>query len=73
LTEDISIVRQALESSTVTLIDDRIRANIKGGNRSTIILRDIPSTASEEEVREIFNFDGCKPITSMRSDIENTW
>ena len=73
LTEDISIVRQALESSTVTLVDDRIRANIKGGNRSTIILRDIPSTASEEEVREIFNFDGCKPITSMRSDIENTW
>ena len=30
-------------------------------------------SATEEEVREIFNFDGCKPIVSMRSDIEDTW
>lgn len=72
LTQDEGIVRKSLENATVTIIDDRIRANVKGGNRSTIILREMPS-ATEEEVREIFNFDGCKPIVSMRSDIEDTW
>ena len=72
LTQDENIVRKSLENATVTIIDDRIRANVKGGNRSTIILREMPS-ATEEEVREIFNFDGCKPIISMRSDIEDTW
>jgi len=72
LTQDESIVRKSLENATVTIIDDRIRANVKGGNRSTIILREMPS-ATEEEVREIFNFEGCKPIISMRSDIEDTW
>lgn len=41
--------------------------------RSTIILREISSDAPEEEVREIFNYEGCKPIVSMRSDIGDTW
>ena len=27
----------------------------------------------ESEVKEIFNFEGCKTISSMRSDIGDTW
>jgi hypothetical protein len=73
LTEDESVLRKALETSTLTVIDDRIKANIKAVGRSTIILREIPSDASEDEVREIFNFEGCKAVTSMRSDIGDTW
>jgi len=73
LTTDESVVRQALVNSTVTIIDDRIKANIKAVGRSTVILREIPSDTSEDEVREIFHFEGCRPIVSIRSDIENTW
>jgi len=74
LTQDENVIRQSLKSSNVvTLVDDRIRANIKAVGRSTIILREIPNDTNEEEIKQIFDFDGCKPIISMRSDIENTW
>lgn len=56
----------------MTILGDRLKANVKHG-RSTIILRDIPTEASEEEVREVFSFPDCKPLLSVRSDIGNTW
>ena len=74
MTQDESLIYKALETSTVTIIDgNRIKASVKTNGRSTIILREIPSDAPEDEVREIFNFDSCKPIVSMRSDIGDTW
>ncbi len=73
LTQDEAVVRQALVDSTVTIVDNRIKANIKTAGRSTIILRDVPSDSSEESVKEIFNYPGCKPIISVRSDIGDTW
>ncbi len=73
LTQDEAVVRRALVDSSVTIVDNRIKANIKSSGRSTIILREIPSDAPEEEVKEIFNYDGCKPISSIRSDIGDTW
>lgn len=73
LTQDEAVVRQALVDSTVTIVDNKIKANIKTAGRSTIILRDIPSDATEESVKEIFNYPGSKPIVSVRSDIGDTW
>lgn len=73
LTQDEAVVRKSLEQSTLTIIDNRIKANIKASGRSTIILREIPSDAPEEEVKEIFNYEGCKSINSIRSDIGDTW
>lgn len=73
LTKDESVVRKALEDSSLTIVDNRIKANIKAVNRSTIILRDIPTETPEEEVREIFNYEGCKNIVSIRGDIGDTW
>jgi hypothetical protein len=73
LTQDESVVRSALQHSTVvTIVEDRIKALTKFG-RSTIILREIPTDADEKEVREIFNYEKCKPIISIRSDIGDTW
>lgn len=66
-------MKQALDgSSSVSLQDGRIKSNVKVG-RSTIILREIPSDAPEAEVREIFSFEGCKLVTSLRSEIGDTW
>ena len=73
LTQDEALLRKALERSTINIIDDRIKPNIKAAGRSTIILREIPSDTAESEVREIFEFEGCKLISSMRSDIGDTW
>jgi len=75
---DEAIVREALLQSAVCSVagdDSRIRALVKAGGRSTIILRDIPSDTAEAAVREIFNFDAMKGrnISSIRPDIENTW
>ena len=75
LTQDEAFLVKALETSSVVAVaDGKIRAsNIKATGRSTIILREIPSDTPEEEVREIFNFENCKPIREMRSEIGDTW
>lgn len=74
---DESVLREALRDSVVCPVtaDGRIKAAVKSGGRSTIILREIPADTPQEAVREIFNFDAMKTrnITSIRSDIENTW
>lgn len=73
LTQDEEVLRQALENSNITIVDNKIKANIKSTGRSTIILREIPSDAALDEVKEIFNYTGSKPINSIRSDIGDTW
>jgi hypothetical protein len=73
LTHDEEVLVKSLEGSSVTVADGRIKASVKAGGRSTIILRDIPSDAPEEEVKEIFAYDGAKHVSSLRSDIGDTW
>mmetsp|Transcript_21697 Transcript_21697/g.29870 ORF Transcript_21697/g.29870 Transcript_21697/m.29870 type:complete len:941 (-) Transcript_21697:1222-4044(-) len=76
LTQDEAIIRQALETSTslVSVVENnKLKANLKSSGRSTIILREIPSDTPIEEVKEIFNYDGCKQISSIRSEIGDSW
>ncbi len=74
LTQDESLLRKALVDSTiVSILDNKIKANIKPPGRSTIILREIPSDAPPAEVAEIFNYPGAKTTTSIRSEIGDTW
>lgn len=76
LTQDESVLRQAVEGSTLSIVgdgNDRIKANLKPTGRSTIILREIPSDAPKEEVEEIFHFEGCRKISSIKSDVGDTW
>jgi hypothetical protein len=79
LTGDNSVVESALEGSYVVSITEqgRIKASAPlkamGPARTTIILRDIPRDAPEEEVREIFAYENCKPIVSLRADLGDTW
>lgn len=54
---------QHLESSSPTA----------GGTTNTIILREVHPEVTEAEVRELFNFEGCPEIESVRPDVAHCW
>ena len=73
LTQDEEVVLDAIKDSAIVLVvNGRLKAASKPG-RNTIILREIPADTPESDIREIFNYPGCKPITSIKSDIGDTW
>ena len=41
--------------------------------QNTVILREVPNDVKEENVRELFTFDSCPPIQSVRIDVANCW
>ena len=40
---------------------------------TTIILRDVPPDTTEDDVRELFQFDDCPAIESLRPDVAHCW
>ena len=73
LTEDSALIIQAVRSSTSVMLDEtgtKLRPNFSI-SRNTVILRDIPSSTSEEEVKKLFA-ENNQPV-SVRSDIGDTW
>ena len=39
----------------------------------TIVLRDVVSDVTPEEIFELFNFEGFPPVTSIQPDVANCW
>ncbi|CAM9315072.1 unnamed protein product, partial [Choristocarpus tenellus] len=73
LTSDQALIVESVKNSTVcSITPDGIKPNIKQ-ERSTIILREIPSNTPQEKVREIFTGEGVAPIKAIRSDVGDTW
>jgi la-related protein 4 len=72
LTTDVDfIIRIMSKSQNVTV--DTTRMAMKPSwklQRNTLILRDVPSDAPEEEVKQLF---ASRPVTSVHSDIGDTW
>lgn len=42
-------------------------------NSTTLILRDVHESVTEEQVRGLFAFDGCPSVESVRCDVANCW
>ncbi|OQR94367.1 hypothetical protein ACHHYP_01407 [Achlya hypogyna] len=73
LSEDAALVVEAIEDSQICSLNDEknaIKPNVKS-ERNTIILREIPSATEPAEVEAIFA--GCGAVTSVRSDVGDTW
>ncbi|GLD91919.1 hypothetical protein PINS_up000452 [Pythium insidiosum] len=73
LTDSKDLVVEAIADSKIVIVNeskDAIKPNIKS-ERNTIILREIPSATAPEEVKAIF--EGCGEVTSVRSDVGDTW
>jgi hypothetical protein len=43
------------------------------GVQNTIIFRETPESITEEMIRELFAFEGCPPIESIKQDVQNFW
>ena len=41
--------------------------------QNTVILREVPNDVTEDNVRELFTFESCPPVQSVRSDVANYW
>ncbi|KDO23189.1 hypothetical protein SPRG_20878 [Saprolegnia parasitica CBS 223.65] len=73
LSDDAALLIDAIKDSQIVVLNDEknaIKPNIKS-ERNTIILREIPSATAPAEVEAIFA--GCGAVTSVRSDVGDTW
>ncbi|CAI5738345.1 unnamed protein product [Peronospora farinosa] len=73
LTDNTALLVEAVQDSTICSLNsskDAVKPNIKS-ERTTIILREIPSSTKPEEVEAIF--EGCGKVVSVRSDVGDTW
>ena len=44
-----------------------------GSSTNTLILRDVVQEATEDDIRELFNFEGCPLVESIHQDVANCW
>ncbi|KAI9907898.1 hypothetical protein PsorP6_004675 [Peronosclerospora sorghi] len=73
LTDSTALLVEAVQDSTVCSLNsskDAIKPNIKS-ERTTIILREIPSSTNPGDVEAIFK--DCGDVVSVRSDVGDTW
>ncbi|TDH65022.1 hypothetical protein CCR75_008424 [Bremia lactucae] len=73
LTDNTALLVESVQDSTVCSLSsskDAIKPNIKS-ERTTIILREIPSSTELQKVEAIF--EGCGKAISVRSDVGDTW
>jgi len=41
--------------------------------QNTIILRDVAQGVTDDEIRQLFDFEKCPPIQSVKEDVSNYW
>jgi len=74
LTEDRELLVKVMRQCKNLACDEEgrmVRPTLKM-ERKTLLLRDIPQSTPEEEVRAIFD-DNCGKVTSIHSDVGDTW
>ena len=76
LTADMAELVAAMKATDAVVVDEttmRVRPNFAAQQRTTLILRDIPSDADVEEVAALLLANGMPAVKTIRPDIGNTW
>ena len=76
LTDDVKLIAEVMRSSKQVELDETltmIRPQNFSVKRSTIKLRDIPSTTPEQDISRLFDSDKFAKPKSIKSDIGGTW
>jgi len=74
LTTDKDLVVKVMSECKNLVLDENqtmVRPNKRG--RITLILRDIPDSVPEDDIKSIFQIPGCPAPVKVRSDIGDTW
>lgn len=72
---DVAYIANALKGSTQVVVDEKAHA-VKPTfkvTRSTIIIRDVPSDVTKEEIVALFAPDVCGPVSNVHPDVGDTW
>lgn len=75
LTSDVDLIVESVKGSDKVILDE-VRKCIKPAantERTTLILRNIPSSATEESVRALLMGAGVPKIVSIRADVGDNW
>jgi len=75
LTEDRSLLLQAMKESRNLVLDETetlVGPNLKV-ERTTLILRDMPSSTNPDDIKKIFDHPNCGKIKMIRPDVKDTW
>jgi len=75
LTSDIDTILASVKDSEKVIIDEgkkRIKP-VPNNERTTLILRNIPTSASEESVKNLLQTVDIPPILSIRADVGDNW
>jgi len=79
LTNDQDIILRIMRQCQSLVVDETgllVRSAVpisQSSQRTTLILRNIPSDLPESEVKALFNFPGCPTPVSLKPEYGNTW
>jgi len=75
LTSDQTLILESVKDSDKVVVDlqNKKIKPVAVNARTTLILRNIPSTATEESVRALLSGDGCPKVLALRSDVGDNW
>ncbi|CEO99507.1 hypothetical protein PBRA_007240 [Plasmodiophora brassicae] len=75
-TDDMDDIIASIRRSKLLELDatgTKVRAAMKPAERTTIILRDIPSDTPRDDILSLFDNDACGKVLSLHDDIGDTW
>jgi hypothetical protein len=76
LTDDLSLIADAMDGSTICALNAEktaLKATWKRPARTTVILREMPESAQESEIKDLFVGNDAFAVVSVRADVGNTW
>ncbi|VEU38695.1 unnamed protein product [Pseudo-nitzschia multistriata] len=73
-TKQVSNEESPTGSSPSSTANSQLASTVaSAGVQNTIILRDVAEDMEEKTLRDLFNFEGCPSVETVREDLHNCW